>query len=123
VLRALGQDEAGIGAQFILIATPEGRLHGLRSTNGAPFKPYDGEAVSGPAICPAPAPPKLGCGAIIHGIGFDYDSDVIRPDSRPLIALLHEGLRARGSRSWVIPRARVQRNTTAISRSAVPSPW
>ncbi|MGX0876361.1 OOP family OmpA-OmpF porin [Roseovarius sp. MBR-154] len=97
VLRALGQDAAGIKSQFILMTGSDGTLRGLRSSNGAPFKPYDGATVDGPAVCPAPAPPHLGCGSIIHGIGFDYDSDVIRATSQPLIARLHGGLSAAGA--------------------------
>lgn len=96
VLRALGRDAAGVASQFILIATPEGGLRGLRSTNGAPFKPYDGQSATGPSVCPAPEPLRLGCGSVIHGIGFDYDSDVIRPASQPLIGRLFEGLREAG---------------------------
>jgi len=97
VLRALGHDAAGIPSQFILIATREDTLRGLRSANGAPFKPYDGDAVDGPSVCPAPEPPRLGCGSVIHGIGFDYDSDAIRPASRPLIERLHAGLAGEGA--------------------------
>lgn len=97
VMRGLGHDAAGIPSQFILIATPDGTLRGLRSANGAPFKPYDGDAVDGPSVCPAPEPPKLGCGSVIHGIGFDYDSAAIRAASQPLIERLHAGLAAEGA--------------------------
>lgn len=94
VLRALGTTDAGIASQFILIATDDGALRGLRSSNGAPFKPYDGEtSADAPECLPAEAP-SLGCGAIIHGIGFDFDSDAIRPESAPLISELHAGLSA-----------------------------
>ena len=96
VLRALGRNEAGIASQFILIAGEDGALHGLRSTNGAPFKPYDG-AASDKTVCEAPEPPSLGCGAVLHGIGFDYDSDVIRPESQVIIASLFDGLSAESS--------------------------
>jgi len=92
VLRALGHDPAGVPAQFILITTKEGALRGLRSSNGAPFKPYDGEISTNAPVCLSPEPPTLGCGAILHGIGFDYDSDVIRPGSQTLIESLFEGL-------------------------------
>ena len=93
VLRALGADSAGIESQFILIATADGAVRGLRSSNGAPFQPYDGETSgAGPACLPA-EPPTLGCGAVVHGIGFDFDSDVIRPSAEPLVAALYEGLR------------------------------
>lgn len=94
VLRGLGRDDADIPSQFILIAPGDGTLRGLRSTNGAPFKPYDGETSTKAPVCLSPEPPTLGCGAVLHGIGFDYDSDVIRPESHALIAALFEGLRA-----------------------------
>jgi len=93
VLHALGQDPAGIPSQFILIAADDGRMRGLRSTNGAPFKQYDGENSNKAPKCLQPEPPKLGCGSIVHGIGFDFDSDVIRESSQVLIADLYNGLR------------------------------
>ncbi|MBZ0128124.1 MAG: OmpA family protein [Rhodobacteraceae bacterium] len=102
VLRALGHDSAGIASQFILIAADNGALSGLRSTNGAPFKPYNGEASDKPPACLSPEPPVLGCGAIVHGIGFDYDSDVIRDGSQTLIAALFDGLKAEGGTGIVI---------------------
>lgn len=92
ILRAMGQNAAGIPAQFIMIATADGSLRGLRSTNGAPFKPYDGEASDSVPVCLPTEPPALGCGAIIHGIGFDYDSDLIRPQSGPILAAMHDDL-------------------------------
>lgn len=93
VLRALGNDPAGVASQFILLAAQDGAIRGLRSTNGAPFKPYDGDPSNAAPSCLAPEPPKLGCGSIVHGIGFDFDSDVIRPASKTIIADLYEGLR------------------------------
>lgn len=92
VLRALGEDEAGIASQFILIASEDGALRGLRSSNGAPFKPYDGDASDKAPTCLPKAPAKLGCGSVIHGIGFNFDSAEIRPSSEPVLAALHEGL-------------------------------
>ena len=92
ILRAVGEDDAGIGSQFILLADQEGNFQGLRSTNGAPFKPYDGKASDIAPVCAAPEPAKLGCGSTIHGIGFDYDSDVLREESWPIINTLFEGL-------------------------------
>jgi len=92
VLRAVGADAAGVPSQFILIGSENRGIRGLRSTNGAPFKPYDGEAASHAPACLEPEPPTLGCGAVVHGIGFDYDSDVIRPSSEAVIAALFQGL-------------------------------
>ena len=83
VLRALGSNAAGIPSQFIVIAGADGSLRGLRSTNGAPFKPYDGDVSKSAPVCLPAEPATLGCGAVIHGIGFDFDSDHIRPQSRP----------------------------------------
>ncbi|MEM8957620.1 MAG: OmpA family protein, partial [Pseudomonadota bacterium] len=92
VLRGLGENPAGIPSQFILIAAEDGGLRGLRSTNGAPFKPYDGEASGDAPECLTPEPVQPGCGAVLHGIGFDFDSDAIRPESQPLLVALSEGL-------------------------------
>lgn len=92
VLTALGQTQSGIGSQFVLLVDEEGALRGLSSTNGAPFRIYAGEPASA-SSCAKPKAPVLGCGAILHGIGFDYDSDKIRPQSRPLIEALADALR------------------------------
>ncbi|MEO0329870.1 MAG: OmpA family protein [Pseudomonadota bacterium] len=99
VLRALGQNDAGISSQFILVAAGDGSLRGLRSTNGAPFKPYNGDASDATASCLEPEPPKLGCGSVLHGIQFDFDSDVIRPSSQVLLADLYNGLSDAGAAS------------------------
>ena len=92
VLRALGANDAGISSQFILIAAEDGSMQGLRSTNGAPFKIYNGDASTQAPVCLSPEPKPLGCGSIIHGIGFDFDSATIREASQPIIASLYEGL-------------------------------
>jgi outer membrane protein OmpA-like peptidoglycan-associated protein len=39
-------------------------------------------------------PPTLGCGSMVHGINFDFDSATIRPDSEPVLAKLFDGLKA-----------------------------
>ncbi|MEM8731065.1 MAG: OmpA family protein [Pseudomonadota bacterium] len=92
ILRALGEDPAGIASQFILIATGDGQIMGLRSSNGAPFKPYNGAASDKAASCLDPEPVRLGCGSVIHGIGFDFDSDRIRPSSQTVLNDLFAGL-------------------------------
>ena len=97
ILRALGKDEVGVISQFILIAAPNGAIRGLRSTNGAPFKPYDGDISNKAPECLPPDPPQLGCGSIVHGIQFDFDSDVIRPSSEVIISNLFEGLSQSGN--------------------------
>ncbi|MDJ0821233.1 MAG: OmpA family protein [Paracoccaceae bacterium] len=99
VLRALGQNDAGISSQFILIASEDGSIRGLRSTNGAPFKSYDGDVSDAAAACFESEQPKLGCGSVLHGIQFDFDSDVIRPSSRVVLADLYNGLSEAGASS------------------------
>lgn len=94
VLRALGTDAAGIPSQFILIAMPDGALRGLRSSNGAPFRIYDGEVSTNTPTCLPVEAPTLGCGSIVHGIGFDFNSDTLRPQSEPILSTLYEGLSA-----------------------------
>ena len=97
VLRAVGQNPAGIVSQFIAIVGDDGALRGLRSANGAPFRQYDGDISNKSPVCLAPEPPTLGCGDIIHGIGFGYDSDVIRPDSAAILQTLYAGLSDAGA--------------------------
>jgi OOP family OmpA-OmpF porin len=81
---------------FILSRAEDGSIHGVRSDNGGPFAYYTVEtAAPGTAFeCGQPAPPALGCGSIIHGINFDFDSAVIRPESNAVLAELYKGLAA-----------------------------
>ncbi|MEO0382302.1 MAG: OmpA family protein [Pseudomonadota bacterium] len=96
VLRALGADDAGIPSQFILIAAEDGSLRGLRSSNGGPFRPYDGESSAATPVCLTPDVPTLGCGDTVYGIGFDFDSDAIRPESDTVLDDLYAGLASNG---------------------------
>lgn len=102
VLRALGADEAGIASQFILIASEDGSLRGLRSSNGAPFRTYDGEQSATAPTCLTPETPTLGCGSVVHGIGFDFDSDVLRADAQPIITAMYEGLSAENAAITIV---------------------
>lgn len=96
LLRATGQTRTGdIPSTFVLAVGDEGQVTGVRSTNGAPFKLYTGDAA--PAItteCSEQAVQPLGCGSIIHGINFDFDSATIRPESEGLLDDLSTGLKA-----------------------------
>ena len=104
ILRATGIDRSdGTESLFILSVTSEGGLRGVLSSNGAPFR------LLVTPVAPAGTDPgcgavevKLGCGSVIHGINFDYDSAVIRPDAEPVLAALHDGLSGDGSASIVI---------------------
>jgi outer membrane protein OmpA-like peptidoglycan-associated protein len=78
-------------------------MQGVRSTNGAPFRFFEAAAADAAGLgCPEPAAPVLGCGAIIHGIGFAYDSAEITRESAQVIAKLHAGLRDESAGSVLI---------------------
>lgn len=96
ILRARGVDTGdGVVSWFVLAVTDDGTLRGVRSTNGAPFRLYTGPSdASGEApSCGQIAPPRVGCGSVLHGITFDFDAATIRPESEPLLAALHAALR------------------------------
>lgn len=94
VLRATGRTRsASIPSTFVLVAGAGGGIAGVRSTNGAPFRLYAGEP--DPALvteCSKREVAPPGCGAVLHGIEFDYDSASIRPDSVALLDALARGL-------------------------------
>jgi outer membrane protein OmpA-like peptidoglycan-associated protein len=68
-------------------------------------------------ICVAPAPPKLGCGSIIHGITFDFNSAAIRADSEPVLTRLYDGLRTDRSASIVIEGHTSSEGTSEYNQS------
>jgi outer membrane protein OmpA-like peptidoglycan-associated protein len=119
VLRATGVDPlTKVPSAFLLTVVDDDVLLGLRSTNGAPFRVYTGNATAaGSAKCPAPPPPVLGCGAVIHGITFDFDSADIRPESEPVLAALFDGLRADTSASIVIEGHTSSEGTEAYNQT------
>lgn len=95
ILRARGTAKAtGVVSAFVLTVMPDGELRGLRSTNGAPFRLITSApaAANTPSTCPRTGAPTLGCGSIIHGIGFAFDSATIRDDAEPVLARLYTGL-------------------------------
>lgn len=95
LLRARGADPAsGVESLFVLAVDSGGNLRGVRSTNGAPFRLYEGPPSEGePRLsCPAMPTPSLGCDSVIHAIRFDYDSAVIRPESADVLDELFHGL-------------------------------
>ncbi len=105
ILRATGTGRSdGVVSLFILGVTDDGTIRGVRSTNGAPFALYTGAPTDTDPVsdCADPAPPRLGCGSVIQGITFDFDSDVIRPESAPVLAELARGLQAEASATVLI---------------------
>lgn len=102
LLRATGISRADkTTSAFILGVTGDGAVRGVRSSNGSPFRLYTAPK-GAPASCSKPPAPTLGCGAIIHGISFDFDSAVIRADSTPVLEALYQGLRNDKSQSITI---------------------
>jgi outer membrane protein OmpA-like peptidoglycan-associated protein len=91
MVRATGTHRSsGVESVFVLSVDDRGDIIGVSSTNGAPFRLYSG--ASAPNIdagCSDHPSPTLGCGSILHGINFDYDSAVIRTDSKPLLDQLY----------------------------------
>ena len=105
ILRAGGiAPDDSVASLFILSVLADGTMRGVRSTNGAPFRLYTGPpAPEGMTTgCSAIPPPALGCGSVIHGINFDFDSATIRPDSEPVLADLFAGLQADAAATIVI---------------------
>jgi outer membrane protein OmpA-like peptidoglycan-associated protein len=95
ILRATGIAQVNrIPSTFILGVAPDGSLRGVRSTNGGPFTYIQSEsdAAGVQPECPRPPAESLGCGSVIHGINFDFDSAVIRPESEPVLERLYRGL-------------------------------
>jgi outer membrane protein OmpA-like peptidoglycan-associated protein len=96
ILRAIGTERSTqVQSLFILSVRDDRTLLGVRSSNRAPFAVYAGEAApaGGPPTCAPKSRTPLGCGAVIHGITFDFDSATIRSDSEPVLAKLFEGLK------------------------------
>lgn len=94
ILHATGKTRgAGIPSSFVLAVTAAGEIIGVRSSNGAPFKLYNGAAADNiTTACSEQSVPLPGCGSIIHGIHFDFDSATIRPESDALLNDLASGL-------------------------------
>jgi hypothetical protein len=97
ILRATGVSRFDkTRSAFILSRAEDGSIRGVRSDNGGPFNYYTVDTAPPGTVfeCGQPAPPALGCGSIVHGINFDFDSAVIRPESDNVLAELYEGLSA-----------------------------
>lgn len=104
LLRATGTTRgSGTPSTFLLTVTDEGDLLGVRSSNGAPFVLYTGgrdpDLVTD---CSQQEVALPGCDAILHGIGFDFDSAAIRADSEALLDDLYAGLGRTDARAITI---------------------
>lgn len=106
ILRAVGEGRNdGVTSLFVLGVTDDGRIRGVRSSNGAPFRMYDGAPVEdgGRRVeCIDDDPPAPGCGSVLHGIAFDFDSAVLREESMPLLDRLAQSLSADAAERVVI---------------------
>jgi len=93
VLRATGTHRtSGVRSAFVL-SVVDGDITGVRSTNGAPFRLYAGDADADLVTeCASPAVEPPGCGDTLYGIQFAYDSAAIHPESFETIDALRNGL-------------------------------
>ena len=94
LLRATGTAlRTGVPSAFVVTQRDDGAMFVLRSTHGAPFRAFEAaRSGAGSTACVEPKPPTLGCGSVIHGVRFDFDSAAIRPESEPVLKSLYEGL-------------------------------
>lgn len=119
VLRATGIDRSDkTKSAFILSVAPDGQLRGVRSSNGGPFRLYTTPvAAKGTKSSCATPVVKLGCGSIIHGINFDFDSAVIRKDAEPVLLALYDGLKGDKSASINIEGHTSSEGTTEYNQT------
>lgn len=90
-------------SSFLLTVDDQGDVFGVRSSNGAPFRLYRGSP--DPDLiteCSEIEVALPGCESILHGIQFDFDSDVIRAESEALLDDLYAGLEASDAASVLI---------------------
>jgi hypothetical protein len=83
-----------VSVPMIARITSEGEIHGVSSFHGG-LSPFSGvPAPAGtPSPCPGLAKPsnpvetalKAGLAAVLYGIHFDVDSDILRPDAAPAL--------------------------------------
>jgi len=94
ILRATGKArKSGVTSSFVLTVADSGEIIGVRSTNGAPFRIYNGESSTRLATaCSEVVVADLGCDTVLHGIKFDFDSAKITAESSDLLDSLYRGL-------------------------------
>ncbi len=88
-------DTSGVGGALVAAIGPDRQLRAVRSDNGAPFRLYEGEPAdrSQGHTCAASGSAAPGCGDVIHGIQFAFDSDRILDSSAGVLDALADGLR------------------------------
>lgn len=95
ILYATGVDRNdGVSSSFVLMIDPEGRLTGLRSTNGAPFRLYPGDPApeNMETGCSSNEEKPMGCGSVVYGINFAFDSAQLLEESGQVLDALYSGL-------------------------------
>jgi outer membrane protein OmpA-like peptidoglycan-associated protein len=94
LLHATGKTRKGdIPSAFVLAVGADKGIFGVSSTNGGRFRLYAADASpTASTECSGKPVAPIGCGSIIHGIQFDFDSAAIRPDSGAVLDALHAGL-------------------------------
>jgi outer membrane protein OmpA-like peptidoglycan-associated protein len=120
VLRAVGVGrDDGTPSVFVLTVNSEGEIRGVRSSNGAPFYYYAlGVAPAGTVTdCSEREVARLGCGSIIHGITFGFDSAEIEPASEPVLADLFAGLEENAGLTIVVEGHTSSEGTQAYNQS------
>lgn len=83
---------------FILTVNDAGELSGLRSTNGAPFRAYEGAVTNDAGTACGPLEQvSLGCGDTVYGLNFAFDSAELLPESAQIMDSLYAGLKDSGA--------------------------
>ena len=88
---------------FIFVADDDDSVHAVMSVNRGVFAARSAVVAPGVTATPcseAPLEPKF-CGLSVY-VNFDLDSDVIRPESDPILSDLYDGLMAEGAEQVLI---------------------
>lgn len=95
VAKVSGEDPAtGRTGALILVADDDGSIHASMAANRGRFNARSAVSVPDPEGCGAePPPPARVCGTDVY-VNFEFDSDVIRAESEPVLADLYDRLLA-----------------------------
>lgn len=93
VFHGMGVGRNEVPSHFVLGVTTDGTVRGVRSTNGAPFALYTGAPSPDRTIeCGPPTKPPVGCGSVIHGLRFAFDSAELLAWTEPVLDELARAL-------------------------------